>query len=57
MFLDRFPGNNLNLPFFQQHSVIIEVAIVLLLTIAVVFVIRLRNNRVDSRFTKNGGDA
>jgi hypothetical protein len=56
MFLDRFPGNNLNLPLYQQHSVIITVAIVLLLTIAVVFVIRLRNNRVNFKFTKNGGE-
>ena len=57
MFLDSFPGNNVNLPIYQQHSVIIVVAIVLLLTIAVVFVIRLRNNRVDSKLTNNGVDA
>ena len=54
MFLDRFAGNNANLPFYQQHSVIIAVAIVMVLTLAVVLAIRLRNNGVESKLNKNG---
>ena len=54
MFLDRFAGNNTNLPFYQQHSVIITVLIVLVLTLGVVLVIRLRNNGVESKLKKNG---
>jgi hypothetical protein len=54
MFLDRFVGNNANLPFYQQHSVIITVAIVIVLTLAAVLVIRLRNKGVQSKLIKNG---
>ena len=54
MFLDRFAGNNTDLPFYQQHSVVIAVAIVVVLTLAVVLVIRFRNNGVESKLNKNG---
>jgi hypothetical protein len=53
MFLDSFHGNNTNLPFYQQHSVIIAIAFVMVLTLAVVLVIRLRNNRIELK--KVGG--
>ncbi len=54
MFLDRFAENTANLPFYQQHSVTITVVAVLVLTLAVVSVVRLRHNGVESKLNKNG---
>jgi hypothetical protein len=56
-FLERALGNNSNLPFYLQHSVIIVTAIVLVLTFAVVIVIWLKNNQVTTRLSRNGGDS
>ena len=56
-FLERASGNNSNMPFYLQHSVIIVTAIVAVLTFVIVMVIWLKNNRVMTRLSQNGGDA
>jgi hypothetical protein len=56
-FLERASGNNSNLPFYQQHSVIIVTAIVVVVTFAFVMVIWLKNNRITTRLNQNGDDS
>jgi len=54
-FLNGYLGNTSNLPFYQQHSVIIAVALVFVITVAVVIVIRLKN-KLDSEWQRQNGE-
>ncbi len=54
-FLNGYLGNNTNLPFYLQHSVIIAMTLILVITVSVVVVIKLKNKR-SSRQEQNGGD-
>jgi hypothetical protein len=55
--LSSFAGNNANLPFIQQHSVIIASAIVLILTVTVTVIITLKNKPDKGALKRNGRDA
>ncbi len=55
-FLNGYLGNTSNLPFYQQHSVIIAVALVFVITVAVVIVIGLKNKTGTDGQVQNGGD-
>ena len=54
-FLNGYLGNTSNLPFYQQHSVIITVALVVVLAFTIVVVVRLRNKPCNEE--QNGDDA
>lgn len=55
VFLNGYLGNTSNLPFYQQHSVIIATALVLAVSVAAVIVIRLKTKPASESQGKNGG--
>ena len=48
-FLNGYLGNNANLPFYLQHSVIIAVTLVLVITVSLVVVIKLKTKKINSK--------